>query len=88
MGSACCGVKALKCEYFIPRDDGRGKIINLKCKTSQSYSNSNYNYDKIKDDDRCSILVNSLGKDTNYIVSYKESQERRIIEKKFKNFKK
>ena len=24
----------------------------------------------------------------NYIVSYKESQERRIIEKKFKNFKK
>ena len=85
MGGACCTVKAVNCEYNISSDNNtysKGKN-ELKCKTINTLSC----YDRLKDEDRCSILVNSFCKDTNYIVSYKESQERKRIENRFRNNK-
>ena len=85
MGSACCTVRAVNCEYNISNDDNpfSKRKSDLKSKTINTL---NY-YDRFKDEDRCSILVNSFCKDTNYIVSYKESQERKRIEGKIKTNK-
>ncbi len=83
MGGACCTVKAVKCEYKISDDNSYNKEKNdLKCKSINNLSNG------LKDEDRCSILINSLCKETNYIVSYKESRERKILENKFRNINK
>ena len=82
MGGACCAVKHVNCEYNISNDDNliskRKNYLNTKTINTLNY------FDKVKDEDRCSILISSFCKDTNYIVSYKESQERKIIENRFK----
>ena len=80
MGGVCCAAKTIKCECNISSDDNKRKN-ELKSKTINTM---NF-YDRIKDEDRCSILINSFGNETNYIVSYKESQERKILENKFRN---
>ena len=48
--------------------------------TKKSNNNSINNYEKYKNEDNCSILINTFNKDINYIVNYKESEEK----KKFK----
>ena len=84
MGNACCTVRAVNCEYNISSDDN----IYIKGKELKSKTINTLNFfDRSRDEDRCSILVNSFCKDTNYIVSYKESQERKRIENRFKNNK-
>ena len=84
MGGACCTAKPVKCEYKLSTNDNTftKEKSDLKCKTINNLSN------RLKDEDRCSILVNSLCKETNYIVSYKESKERKLIENKFRHFNK
>ena len=83
MGGACCAVRTYNCEYRISNDENinskRKNYLNTKTINTLSY------YDRIKDEDRCSILINSFCKETNYIVSYKESQERKMLEKKLRN---
>ena len=86
MGNACCAVRAVNCEYNISSEDNiyiKGKELKSKTINTMNF------YDRSRDEDRCScsILVNSFFKDANYIVSYKESQERKRIENKFKNNK-
>ena len=79
MGNACCIMRPVNCEYNISNDDNLfNKSKNVfNSKTSNSMNN-------VKDEEKCSILINSFCKETNYIVSYKESQERKIIESKLK----
>ena len=42
----------------------------------KSNNNSINNYEKYKNEDNCSILINTFNKDINYIVNYKESEEK------------
>ena len=83
MGSACCVMKAVNCEYNISNDDNiyskRKNDINRKISIPLN------TLDKYKDEERCSILINSFCKETNYIVSYKESKERKKIENRYKD---
>ena len=78
MGGACCVEKPVKCEYIISSDDNK-----RKCEIKSKIINTMNFYDKSKDEDRCScsILINSFCKDTNYIVSYKESKEKKNFRK-------
>jgi len=79
MGNACCVMRPVNCEYNISNDDNlynRNRNV-FNSKTINSMNNC-------KDEEKCSILINSFSKETNYIVSYKESQERKIIENKLK----
>ena len=79
MGGACCIMRPVNCEYNISNDDNLFNRNKNVCKSKTSYS-GNF----LKDEEKCSILINSFCKETNYIVSYKESQERKIIENKLK----
>ncbi len=79
MGNACCVMRPVNCEYNISNEDNlynRNRNV-FNSKTINSMNNC-------KDEEKCSILINSFSKETNYIVSYKESQERKIIENKLK----
>lgn len=54
--------------------------------TKKSNNNSINNYEKYKNEDNCSILINTFNKDINYIVNYKESEEKiKFKEKNNKN---
>ena len=81
MGGACCVANPIKCEYNISTDDSKRKS-EIKSKTINTM---NFN-DKSKEEDRCScsILINTFRNDINYIVSYKESEERKILENKLR----
>ena len=79
MGGACCAMKPVNCEYNISNDDKNKNELNRKISSTIN------NLEKFKDEERCSILINSFCKDTNYIVSYKESNERKIIENRYKD---
>ena len=52
--------------------------------TNKSNSISLNYLDKYKTEDNCSILINSFNKEINYIVSYKESRERKKFKQKNK----
>ena len=53
--------------------------------TKKSNNNSINNYEKYKNEDNCSILINAFDKDINYIVNYKESEEKKNLKKKINN---
>ena len=80
MGNACCEMKTVKCEYRINNDSISSKEKNA----FYTKGNLTYSYDKIKNDDNCSILIKSFSRDTNYIVNYKESEERKRFKNKFR----
>ena len=52
--------------------------------TKKSNNNSINNYEKYKNEDNCSILINTFNKDINYIVNYKESEEKKKFKEKNK----
>ena len=52
--------------------------------TKKSNNNSINNYEKYKNEDNRPILINTFNKDINYIVNYKESEEKKNLKKKNK----
>ena len=78
MGNACCTPSVIK--------KGECNVIGNKENNNNEYNKKvtfgQINFDKPKEEEKCSILVNSFGKETNYLVSYKESKERKALENK------
>ena len=54
-------------------------------KSKKSNNNSINNHEKYKNEDNCSILINTFNKDINYIVNYKESEEKKNLKKTINN---
>lgn len=84
MGNACC----LTNEGFYDKNIYIDLNSYSKRKNQMNTNKSNsisLNYlDKYKTEDNCSILINSFNKEINYIVSYKESPERKKFNQKNK----
>jgi predicted CopG family antitoxin len=85
MGNSCCFNHVVN-----PNDknicidiDSYNRIKN-ELNTKKSYSNSLNYFEKYKIEDNCSILINAFNKETKYIVSYKESEERKKFKQKNK----
>ena len=85
MGNVCCITKVKNnCDKNIYIDIESYNKRKNELNTKKSYSNSLNHFDKYKKEDNCSILINAFNKDVNYIVSYKESEERKKIKQKNK----
>ena len=85
MGNSCCFTHIKNnCDknIFIDIDSYNRRKNELN--TKKTNTNSLNNYEKYKSEDNCSILINVFNKDINYIVRYKESEERKKIKQKNK----
>ena len=78
MGNVCCLMENCDKNIYIDIELYNKRKNDLN--TKKSNNNSINNYEKYKNEDNCSILINTFNKDINYIVNYKESEEK----KKFK----
>ena len=78
MGNVCCLMENCDKNIYIDIESYNKRKNDLN--TKKSNNNSINNYEKYKNEDNCSILINTFNKDINYIVNYKESEEK----KKFK----
>lgn len=78
MGNICCLMENCDKNIYIDIESYNKRKNDLN--TKKSNNNSINNYEKYKNEDNCSILINTFNKDINYIVNYKESEEK----KKFK----
>jgi len=85
MGNSCCfnHVVNPNDKYICIDIDSYNRIKN-ELNTKKSYSNSLNYFEKYKNEDNCSILINAFNKETKYIVSYKESEERKKFKQKNK----
>ena len=82
MGNVCCLMKNCDKNIYIDIElyNKRKNDLNKK----KSNNNSINNYKKYKNEDNCSILINTFNKDINYIVNYKESEEKKKFKEKNK----
>ena len=83
MGNACCFSQIGKNpdkNIYIDIDSYNRRKNELSTKNSNS--NSLNCFEKYKSEDNCSILINAFSKETKYIVSYKESEERKKFKQK------
>jgi hypothetical protein len=82
MGNSCCfnGINNYEKNIYLDSDsfNRRKNELNTKKSTTNSV------FEKYKSDDNCSILINGFNKDINYIVSYKESEEKKKFKQKNK----
>ena len=85
MGNSCCynHIGKTNDKNIYIDIDSYNKIKN-ELNTKKSYSNSLNYFEKYKIEDNCSILINAFNKETKYIVSYKESEERKKFKQKNK----
>ena len=73
MGNSCCFTNMNNKEKNIYLDSDSFNRRKNELYTKKSMTNSV----KYKSEDNCSILINAFNKDVNYIVSYKESDEKK-----------
>ena len=85
MGNSCCfnHVVNPNDKYICIDIDSYNRIKN-ELNIKKSYSNSLNYFEKYKNEDNCFILINAFNKETKYIVSYKESEERKKFKQKNK----
>jgi hypothetical protein len=82
MGNVCCLME--NCDKNIYMDIELYNKRKNDLNTKKSNNNSINNYEKYKNEDNCSILINTFNKDINYIVNYKESEEKKKFKEKNK----
>ena len=83
MGNICCLMENCDKNIYIDIESYNKRKNDLN--TKKSNNNSINNYEKYKNEDNCSILINAFDKDINYIVNYKESEEKKNLKKKINN---
>ena len=83
MGNVCCLMENCDKNIYIDIESYNKRKNDLN--TKKSNNNSINNYEKYKNEDNCSILINTFNKDINYIVNYKESEEKKNLKKKINN---
>ena len=82
MGNVCCLMENCDKNIYIDIELYNKRKNDLN--TKKSNNNSINNYEKYKNEDNCSILINTFNKDINYIVNYKESEEKKKFKEKNK----
>lgn len=82
MGNVCCLMENCDKNIYIDIESYNKRKNDLN--TKKSNNNSINNYEKYKNEDNCSILINTFNKDINYIVNYKESEEKKKFKEKNK----
>ena len=85
MGNSCClsNIGNTKDKIIFIDIDSYNRRKN-ELSTKKTNTNSLNYFEKYKNEDNCSILINSFNKETKYIVSYKESEERKKFKQKNK----
>ena len=83
MGNVCCLMENCDKNIYIDIESYNKRKNDLN--TKKSNNNSINNYEKYKNEDNCSILINTFNKDINYIVNYKESEGKKNLKKKINN---
>ena len=83
MGNACCLMENCDKNIYIDIESYNKRKNDLN--TKKSNNNSINNHEKYKNEDNCSILINTFNKYINYIVNYKESEEKKNLKKKINN---
>ena len=82
MGNVCCLMENCDKNIYIDIESYNKRKNDLN--TKKSNNNSINNHEKYKNEDNCSILINTFNKDINYIVNYKESEEKKKFKEKNK----
>ena len=80
MGNVCCLMENCDKNIYIDIELYNKRKNDLN--TKKSNNNSINNYEKYKNEDNCSILINTFNKDINYIVNYKEREGKKNLKKK------